>query len=130
MLQFLVNTRLLLAEDCFNLYHKTEALARSSMAFLGFTRKIIVYSWSTINAYSFLSHKWWVPLIKFMVKLTIYVRERVYIYDTSEVRNNFPFHTDLYCFYHIFPNHIKPFSFSVSLRCNCHNSTIFLFIVI
>jgi len=26
-----------------------------------------VYSQSTINAYSLLSHEWWVPLIKFMV---------------------------------------------------------------
>ena len=37
-------------------------------------RKIIVYSWSTINAYSLLSHKWWVPLIKFMMEPTIHVR--------------------------------------------------------
>ena len=29
---------------------------------------------NTINAYSFLSHGWWVPLIKFMVGPTIYVR--------------------------------------------------------
>ena len=36
--------------------------------------EIIVYSRSIINAYSFLSHEWWVPLIKFMVGPTIYVR--------------------------------------------------------
>ena len=29
----------------------------------------------TINAYSLLSHEWWVPLIKFIVGPTIYVRE-------------------------------------------------------
>ena len=38
------------------------------------TREIIVYSLSTINACSLLSHKWWIPLIKFMVGPTIYVR--------------------------------------------------------
>ena len=38
--------------------------------------KIIVYSRSIINACSFLSHEWWVPLIKFMVGPTIYVRRR------------------------------------------------------
>ena len=38
-------------------------------------REIIVYSPSTINAYSLLSHEWWVSLIKFMVGPTIYVRE-------------------------------------------------------
>ena len=37
--------------------------------------EIIVYSRSTINVYSLLSHEWWVPLIKFMIGLTIYVRE-------------------------------------------------------
>ena len=36
--------------------------------------EIIVYSQSTINVYSLLSHKWWVLLIKFMVGLTIHVR--------------------------------------------------------
>ena len=36
--------------------------------------EIIVYSQYTINACTFLSHKWWVPLIKFMVGSTIYVR--------------------------------------------------------
>ena len=39
-------------------------------------REIIVYSGSTINAYSLLSHEWWVPLIKFMVGPTIHVRGR------------------------------------------------------
>ena len=39
-------------------------------------REIIVYSQSTINAYSLLSHGWWVPLIKFMMGPTIHVRER------------------------------------------------------
>ena len=37
-------------------------------------REIIVYSQSTINACSLLSHELWVPLIKFMVRHTIYVR--------------------------------------------------------
>ena len=96
VLQFLVNTRLLLAEDCFNLYHKIEALARSRMVFfLGFTRKIIVYSWSTINVYSLISHEWWVSLIIFMVRLTIYVRWGVCTYGTLRVPNNFLFHTSL-----------------------------------
>ena len=36
--------------------------------------KIIKYSQNTINAYSILSHEWWVLLIKFMVRLTIHVR--------------------------------------------------------
>ena len=36
--------------------------------------EIIVYSRNTINAYSLLSHEWWVPLIKFIVGPTIYVR--------------------------------------------------------
>ena len=52
------------------------------------TREIIVYSRSTINACSLLSHEWWVPLIKFMVGPIIHVRAR--IYGTSEVPNNFP----------------------------------------
>ena len=33
-----------------------------------------MYSRSTINAYSLISHEWWVLLIKFMVEPTIYVR--------------------------------------------------------
>ena len=37
-------------------------------------REIIVYSRSTINACSLLSHKWWTPLIKFMMGPTIHVR--------------------------------------------------------
>ena len=36
--------------------------------------EIIVYSQNTINAYSLLLYEWWVPLIKFMVGPTIYVR--------------------------------------------------------
>ena len=36
-------------------------------------REIIVYFRSIINAYSLISHEWWVPLIKFMVGLTIHV---------------------------------------------------------
>ena len=39
-----------------------------------FSREIIVYSQSTINACSFLLYEWWVPLIKFMVEPTIHVR--------------------------------------------------------
>jgi hypothetical protein len=34
------------------------------------------YFGSTLNAYSLLSHKWWVPIIKFMVEPTTYVRRR------------------------------------------------------
>ena len=37
-------------------------------------REIIVYSRSTINVCSLLSHEWWTPLIKFMVGPTIHVR--------------------------------------------------------
>ena len=37
--------------------------------------EIIVYSRSTINVCSLLSHEWWVPLIKFMVGPIIHVRE-------------------------------------------------------
>ena len=37
--------------------------------------EIIVYSRSTINAYSLFSHEWWVSLIKFMVGPIIHVRE-------------------------------------------------------
>ena len=47
-----------------------------------------MYSQSTINACSLLSHEWWVPLIKFMVKPTIHLRVR--IYGTPGVPNNFP----------------------------------------
>ena len=39
-----------------------------------FLREIIVYSQSTINVCSLISHEWWVPLIKFMVGPTIHVR--------------------------------------------------------
>ena len=52
-------------------------------------RKIIVYSWSTINACSLLSHEYWVPLIKFMVGPFIW-EEGVRIYGISGVPNNFP----------------------------------------
>ena len=54
------------------------------------TRKIIVYSWSIINAYSFFSHEWRVPLIKFMVGPTIHLRGGVRICDILEISNNFP----------------------------------------
>ena len=49
----------------------------SLKAFVNFSLffwEIIVYSWSTINACSIFSHKWWVLLIKFMVEPTIHVR--------------------------------------------------------
>ena len=42
--------------------------------------EIIVYSRNTINVYFLLSHEWWVPLIKFMLGLTIYVREEEYAF--------------------------------------------------
>ena len=60
--------------------------------FVGLEWKIIVYFQSTINAYSLLSHEWWVPLIKFMVRPTIHVRGRggVRIYGTLGVPINFP----------------------------------------
>ena len=45
-----------------------------------FIGKIILYSWSTINAYSLISHEWWVLLIKFMMKPTIYMREEAYAF--------------------------------------------------
>ena len=35
---------------------------------------IILYSGSTLNAYSLLSHKLWVPLIKFMIESTTFVK--------------------------------------------------------
>jgi hypothetical protein len=37
---------------------------------------IILYSGSTLNAYSLLSQKLWVPLIKFMMGSTTFVRRR------------------------------------------------------
>ena len=37
-------------------------------------RKIIKYFRSTINACFLISHEWWVPLIKFIVGLTIHVK--------------------------------------------------------
>ena len=49
-----------------------EPLSLLDLSFL--YREIIVYSRSTINAYSFLSHEWWVSLIKFMVGPTIHMR--------------------------------------------------------
>ena len=49
-----------------------EPLSLLDLSFL--YREIIVYSRSTINAYSLLSHEWWVPLIKFMVGPTIHMR--------------------------------------------------------
>ena len=52
-------------------------------------RKIIVYSWSTINACSLPSHEYWVPLIKFMVGPFMW-EEGVRIYGISGVPNNFP----------------------------------------
>ena len=45
-----------------------------------FKGEIIVYSRSTINAYSLLSHKWWVPLIKFMVRPTNLCERREYAF--------------------------------------------------
>ena len=45
-------------------------------------REIIVYSQSNINAYSLLSHEWWVPLFMW--------EEGVRIYDTPKIPNNFP----------------------------------------
>ena len=39
------------------------------------TREIIVYSWNIINAYSLISHEWWISLIKFMMKFAIHIRE-------------------------------------------------------
>ena len=38
--------------------------------------EIIVYSRSTINAYLFLLHEWWISLIKFMVGPTIHMKGR------------------------------------------------------
>ena len=61
------------------------------MKLILYFREIIVYSRSTINAYSFLSHEWWTPLIKFIVELTIHVRGGLRIYGTPKIPNNFPF---------------------------------------
>ena len=61
--------------------------------FVGLEWKIIVYFQSNINAYSLLSHEWWVLLIKFMVRPTIHVRGgggRVRIYGILGVPINFP----------------------------------------
>ena len=33
-----------------------------------YIRKIISYSGSTLNVYSLFSQKWWIPLIKFMMR--------------------------------------------------------------
>jgi hypothetical protein len=41
----------------------------------GYVHEIIEYFGNTLNAYSFLSHKWCISLIKYMVGSTIYVRE-------------------------------------------------------
>ena len=51
--------------------------------------EIIVYYQSTINTYSILSQKWWVPLIKLMVGPTIYVKGGSCIYGTLGIPNNF-----------------------------------------
>ena len=56
--------------------------------------EIIVYSQSTINAYSLLSHEWWVPLIKFMIGIH-HLCEGVCIYDILRVPNNF---SKFFCF--------------------------------
>ena len=53
-------------------------------------REIIVYSRSTINTYFFFLHKWWIPLIKFMMGLTFMWKGGLCIYDTPKVPNNFP----------------------------------------
>ena len=45
-----------------------------NLFFIGNIKQQYSFSRSTINAYSFLSYEWWVPLIKFMVGLTIHVR--------------------------------------------------------
>ena len=45
---------------------------------------------SPINAYSFLSHEWWVPLIKFMMRLTIYVIRKNMHLLYFRIPNNFP----------------------------------------
>ena len=50
-----------------------EPLSLLDLSFL--YREIIVYSRSTINAYSLLSHEWWVLLIKFMVGPTIHMKK-------------------------------------------------------
>ena len=51
-----------------------QTLSLKSQNRLLLLQEIIVYFRSTINACSLLSHEWWVPLIKFMVGPTIYVR--------------------------------------------------------
>ena len=51
-----------------------QTLSLKSQNRLLLLQEIIVYFRSTINACSIFSHEWWVPLIKFMVGPTIYVR--------------------------------------------------------
>ena len=54
--------------------NKTSLSITTLNTYLINNREIIVYSRSIINAYSLLSHEWWVPLIKFIVGPTIHVR--------------------------------------------------------
>ena len=54
--------------------YKSTGIVQLMTSFVVALWEIIVYSRSTINAYSLLSHEWWVPLIKFMVGPTIHVR--------------------------------------------------------
>ena len=77
----------MVGDDAFRLSNSEKFLIN---IYIYIYREIIVYSRSTINAYSLLSHEWWVPLIKFMVGPTIHVREGLCIYDTVGVSNNFP----------------------------------------
>ena len=48
-----------------------------------------MYFRNTINVYSFFSHEWCVPLIKFMLGSTIHVRGRIRIYGILGLLNNF-----------------------------------------
>ena len=59
-----------------HIYHSGRVLIKICLILIiaKFNTEIIVYSRSTINACSLLSHEWWVPLIKFMVGSIIHVR--------------------------------------------------------
>ena len=60
-----------------------------SPQFPSLQREIIMYFYSTINAYFHFSPEWWVILIKFMMEPTIHVGGGLHIYGTPGILNNF-----------------------------------------
>ena len=77
----------MVGDDAFRLSNSEKFLIN---IYIYIYREIIVYSRSTINAYSLLSHEWWVPLIKFIVGPTIHMRRGSAHLWYSGVPNNFP----------------------------------------